>query len=177
MESIECAYLAFVGYLMSAWFISDHAAARMQPRGWWVIAAERLTIGTIVAAVFAAVLFAGNRALIRRLWPNNYQFAIVTAAVGFFAVFAAVFAGALYFAIEKPFMCTKRKRTMAESGLTSRAQLRFYFNSREEDRLDAHIESLDGEFTGWLERPIEVAQNHKILRILEKRHGEIEERW
>jgi hypothetical protein len=64
-------------------------------------------------------------------------------------------------------------------------QFRFYFNSREEDRMHAHIESPDGELKVWLEPRIEVAQNHgiperevtKILRILEKRHGEIEERW
>jgi hypothetical protein len=51
--------------------------------------------------------------------------------------------------------------------------------------MHAHIESPDGELKVWLEPRIEVAQNHgiperevtKILRILEKRHGEIEERW
>lgn len=64
-------------------------------------------------------------------------------------------------------------------------RFRFYFNSREEDRLHAHIESPDGELKVWLEPRIEVAQNHgiperevtKILGILEKRHGEIEKRW
>jgi len=51
--------------------------------------------------------------------------------------------------------------------------------------MHAHIESPDGELKVWLEPRIEVAQNYgiperevtKILRILEKRHGEIEERW
>ena len=62
---------------------------------------------------------------------------------------------------------------------------RFYFNSREEDRLHVHVESAEGELKVWLEPRIELAQNHgiperevtKILNILEKRHGEIEERW
>ncbi len=64
-------------------------------------------------------------------------------------------------------------------------QYRFYFNSREEDRLHVHVESPEGQLKVWLEPRIELAQNHgiperevtKILRVLEKRHGEIEERW
>jgi len=51
--------------------------------------------------------------------------------------------------------------------------------------MHAHVESPDGGLKVWLEPRIEVAQNHgipereitKILRILEKRHGEIDERW
>jgi hypothetical protein len=62
---------------------------------------------------------------------------------------------------------------------------RFYFNSREEDRMHVHIESPDGQVKVWLEPRIELAQNHgiaerevrKIGRILELRHVEIEERW
>lgn len=64
-------------------------------------------------------------------------------------------------------------------------RFRFYFNSREEDRIHAHVETPDGQLKVWLEPRIEVAENHgvperdvtKILRILEKRHGEIEQRW
>jgi Domain of unknown function (DUF4160) len=48
-----------------------------------------------------------------------------------------------------------------------------------------HIDSPDGEIKVWLEPRVEVAQNHgipssevtKILRIVEERRGEIEERW
>ena len=62
---------------------------------------------------------------------------------------------------------------------------RFYFNSREEDRMHVHIESADGELKVWLEPSIEVAENHgiperevtKILRILRNRHDEVEQRW
>jgi hypothetical protein len=62
---------------------------------------------------------------------------------------------------------------------------RFYFNSREEDRMHVHVESSEGEVKVWLEPRIELAQNQgiaerevrKILRILEQRHVEIEERW
>ena len=62
---------------------------------------------------------------------------------------------------------------------------RFYFNSREEDRIHVHVESSDGQLKIWLEPRIELAENHgiperevtKILRIVENNHGEIEQRW
>ena len=62
---------------------------------------------------------------------------------------------------------------------------RFFFNSREEDRMHVHIRSGDGDAKIWLEPRIEIAENHglsereltKLVRILEKRHGEVEERW
>jgi hypothetical protein len=62
---------------------------------------------------------------------------------------------------------------------------RFYFFSLEEDRMHVHVESPDGELKVWLEPNIEVAQNHgipereltAIVRIIEKRHGEIKKRW
>ena len=62
---------------------------------------------------------------------------------------------------------------------------RFFFNSREEDRMHVHIETPEGQMKVWLEPRIELAQNHevperdvtRILRIVENRHGEIERRW
>jgi len=57
--------------------------------------------------------------------------------------------------------------------------------SREEDRMHVHVESPDGEVKIWLEPRIYLAENHgvpdrevtKILKVVEERHGEIEERW
>jgi hypothetical protein len=51
--------------------------------------------------------------------------------------------------------------------------------------MHVHVESSDGEVKIWLEPRIELAENHnvpnrevtKILAVVEKRHGEIEERW
>ena len=62
---------------------------------------------------------------------------------------------------------------------------RFHFFSLEEDRIHIHVESPDGELKVWLEPRIELAENHgmsarevtRILRIVEERHVEIEERW
>ena len=62
---------------------------------------------------------------------------------------------------------------------------RFYFFSREEERMHVHVETPDGELKVWLEPRIELAQNHgiaerevtKILRIIENRYAELEQRW
>lgn len=62
---------------------------------------------------------------------------------------------------------------------------RFYFNSREEDRMHVHVESADGEAKFWLEPSIEFCESYGIpdreigtlLKILEQRHGEIEDYW
>lgn len=51
--------------------------------------------------------------------------------------------------------------------------------------MHVHVEAPEGELKAWLEPRIEVAQNHeiaerevtKILRIVETRYGEIEQRW
>ncbi len=51
--------------------------------------------------------------------------------------------------------------------------------------MHVHIESAEGELKVWLEPRLELAQNHgvperevtKVLRILEKRHVEVEEQW
>lgn len=41
---------------------------------------------------------------------------------------------------------------------------RFFFFSREEDRMHVHIVSGDGEAKYWLEPEIELARNHKYTR-------------
>jgi len=51
--------------------------------------------------------------------------------------------------------------------------------------MHVHVESPDGQLKVWLEPRIELAENHeiperevtKILRIIERHHGEIEQRW
>lgn len=51
--------------------------------------------------------------------------------------------------------------------------------------MHVHVESPEGEVKVWLEPRIEMAQNQgiaerevrKIIRILEQRHVEVEERW
>jgi hypothetical protein len=51
--------------------------------------------------------------------------------------------------------------------------------------MHVHVESPDGQLKVWLEPRIELAENHEIperevteiLKIIERHHGEIEQRW
>lgn len=53
---------------------------------------------------------------------------------------------------------------------------RFFFFSREEDRMHVHVVSSAGEAKFWLEPEIELARNHKLTRAqLKEIEGIIEE--
>ena len=62
---------------------------------------------------------------------------------------------------------------------------RFYFNSREENRMHVHIQSADGEAKFWLEPIIALADNielkskelKKVQQVVEERRDEIIEAW
>ena len=49
---------------------------------------------------------------------------------------------------------------------------RFFFFSREEERIHVHVESPDGEAKFWLEPEIEIARNY---RLTEKDLGRVRE--
>ena len=42
---------------------------------------------------------------------------------------------------------------------------RFFFFSREEERMHVHVLSADGEAKFWLEPNIELAKNHRLTQI------------
>ena len=62
---------------------------------------------------------------------------------------------------------------------------RFYFNSREEERMHVHIQAPDGEAKFWIEPVIAVAGNYglkphelkKVQNIVEERSDEIVKAW
>jgi len=62
---------------------------------------------------------------------------------------------------------------------------RFFFFSREEDRIHVHIYSADGEAKYWIEPNIELANSHgltqkqlnDIQKIVEERKNEIKRAW
>jgi hypothetical protein len=62
---------------------------------------------------------------------------------------------------------------------------RFYFFSREEERMHVHVHSSDGEAKYWLDPKIELARNHglsdrqlaKILSIVEEHENELITAW
>lgn len=62
---------------------------------------------------------------------------------------------------------------------------RYFFFSREEERVHIHVQSADGEAKIWLEPHIELARNHglseqdlsRIVRTIEEREQEIRDAW
>jgi len=55
---------------------------------------------------------------------------------------------------------------------------RFFFFSREENRMHIHVICVDGEAKFWLEPEIELTRNHKLSRVrLKEIEKIIEEHW
>jgi hypothetical protein len=62
---------------------------------------------------------------------------------------------------------------------------RFFFFSREEERIHVHVSSGDGEAKFWLEPSVSLAQNYglsqrelrDIQKIIEERKDEIKNNW
>jgi uncharacterized protein DUF4160 len=62
---------------------------------------------------------------------------------------------------------------------------RFFFFSREEQRMHIHVQSANGEAKFWLEPVIELARNHglddrdlrRIEAVIERREDEIRDAW
>lgn len=62
---------------------------------------------------------------------------------------------------------------------------RFFFFSREEDRMHVHVYCANGEAKFWLESEIALADSHRISqqqlsemqRIIEERENEITDAW
>jgi hypothetical protein len=104
LECVAGAYLFLVTSLLSGWYVGKSAASHMSPRDWWMTAAERLVIGAVVAAVFAVLVFLVNYSLVRWLAPARGKLPRISGVIAFATVLIAAIAGALSFAISKPFM-------------------------------------------------------------------------
>jgi len=62
---------------------------------------------------------------------------------------------------------------------------RFFFFSREEERLHIHVQSVDGEAKFWLDPEIELARNHKLSahdlgraeQLIREHEQEVRDAW
>ena len=62
---------------------------------------------------------------------------------------------------------------------------RFFFFSREEDRMHVHVYSPDGQAKFWLEPEVSLARNHglrssevtRLMRVVEERRDDIAKAW
>lgn len=102
LEAIALVYIAAVTWLLSAWFIDDHMAAQMEARDWWIIALQRVLVGAIVAATTGATVYLVNR-VARRWLSIPAGLPLVVARIAFVVPLCAAIAGAMQFAITKPY--------------------------------------------------------------------------
>jgi Domain of unknown function (DUF4160) len=62
---------------------------------------------------------------------------------------------------------------------------RFFFLSREEERLHIHVQSAEGEAKFWIDPTIELARNYglspqdlrRVKRVIDEREQEIRDAW
>jgi hypothetical protein len=104
LEVPAVAYVSVIAWLTSVWFLDDQAASQMNAADWWLVASKRLGICVIGAACFAAVVYLGTRLAVGRAGTKRNRAPVVNAAVVFVVVVVASLAGALQFAITKPYM-------------------------------------------------------------------------
>lgn len=102
-ETAIAAYLAMSTWLLSVWMVDDSVAFRMSENDWYGVAAQRALIDLVIAAVFAAVAHAVNQKRLIGRRPGSVWLHRLAPALGAVIALAGL-AGAMEFAIRKPFM-------------------------------------------------------------------------
>jgi Domain of unknown function (DUF4160) len=76
-------------------------------------------------------------------------------------------------------------RSRDEPTVFREGPFRFFFLSREEERLHIHVQSAEGEAKFWIDPTIELARNYglspqdlrRVKRVIEEREQEIRDAW
>lgn len=102
-ETAVAAYLALVAWLLSAWMVDDAVAFQMTEADWWLVGAGRLGQACVVAAGYAGTLYVVNRRWVAPHFRSSRFIALAPALLGGVVAAAAV-AGAVTFAVKKPYM-------------------------------------------------------------------------
>ena len=104
---IECGalgYVVLVTWLLTVLFVDDSVAARMTNADWYLAAATRAFVATVVAAIAGFIIYVLNRFVARQAGHAESKVPRVSGLAFAFIVFVAGLAGSLEFAIKKPFM-------------------------------------------------------------------------
>jgi hypothetical protein len=95
-------YVAFIAWLVSAWMADDSWAAVANDADWWLEAGRRWAVGLGAAVVIGGLLLVLNYALVRWNLAAPRARPMRSAIIGASIVAAASAAGAIQFAIERP---------------------------------------------------------------------------
>lgn len=103
-EASLAAYLALVAWLLSAWAVDDSQGFRMTTADWYIEAARRLGLAVVVGAVFGGVTYLANRWWATPLFSDSPRGGTRAAILLASCIVLAGPAGAVRFAVRKPFM-------------------------------------------------------------------------
>jgi hypothetical protein len=103
-EIVLAMYLALVEFLLSSWMVDDSQAFRMAPSDWYVEAMWRFGAVLLVGAAFGGLAYVVNRRWVTPLLPEWPLLGTRTAVWLASGIVLSGAAGAVEFAITKPFM-------------------------------------------------------------------------
>lgn len=103
-EALGLTYAVAMAWLMSGWFLDDHVAASMLPHEWWIVAAQRVAFWSVAAVLLSLLTYGIGHLVARALGVNFERPRVITAIPVFVAVEASAIAGALQFALTRPFL-------------------------------------------------------------------------
>ena len=101
-EILAAGYAAWIVGLMSAWFVDDDQAFRMQDRDWVVEGCRRLAIALLVATAFALVARFVHRRWVVTSSSSAWLRSVPVLLGGGIALAGAV--GAAWFVVSRPWL-------------------------------------------------------------------------
>lgn len=103
VQLLILAYLTFIAYWLSTWFIDDSVAFSITESEWTKIAAIRVIQFGVVALVFSGILHFANNILFRKIGiRKSTRLSLIVSSIVFLSILISSIAGAIQFVIEKP---------------------------------------------------------------------------
>lgn len=103
VELVMLAYLAFMAYWLSVWFIDDSLAFSIAEKEWTKIAIFRVLQVSIVAFIFSGVTYLLNNYLFKKSFNISKKKTLILSIIIFLSILIPSIVGGIQFAIEKPF--------------------------------------------------------------------------
>jgi hypothetical protein len=102
LQGVGVIYVALVAWLASSWMADDSWAAGATDADWWLLAGKRSLQGLAAALVVGLLLLAINHAMVYWRLESQRARPLRTALIGTVVVAVASVAGAIQFAVQRP---------------------------------------------------------------------------
>ena len=103
-ESLACAYVGFMAFLMSGWMVDDDLAFRLTGSGWTQLAVQRVGFWALLGLGFGAGIILANRCAMPRADRSTDRASLWLGLFWAATIMGASVAGAILFIVEKPFI-------------------------------------------------------------------------